>query len=86
MASAPVCDAAASAPAADRPDFKIAVGFFLAISRSAVTSARDSAYIKIASTLLSSANVAPTSKAVTSASFPVVTTKPIGKLLSTASE
>ena len=86
VASAPVCEAAASAPAADLPDFKIAVGFLPAISRSAVMSARDSAYIKIASTFLSSARVAATSKAVTSASFPVVTTNPIGRLRSTASE
>ena len=86
VARAPVCDAAASAPAADLPDFNIAVGFFAAISRSAVTSARDSAYINIASTFLSSAKDAATSSAVTSASLPVVTTNPIGKLLSTASE
>jgi hypothetical protein len=32
VASAPVCEAAASAPATDLPDFKIAVGFLLAIS------------------------------------------------------
>ncbi|CAB4693731.1 unannotated protein [freshwater metagenome] len=86
VASAPVCEAAACAPATDRPDFKTAVGFAEAILASADTSARDSAYIKIASTLVSVANSIATSSAVTSASFPVVTTTPIGKLRSTARE
>ncbi len=42
VASAPVCEAAASAPASERPAFKIAVGFFDAISRNCSTSVKPS--------------------------------------------
>ena len=77
-ASAPVCEAAAFAPASLRPAFTTAIGFTAAALASALMSPNDSMYISTASIDGSSTSLAATSTAVTSASLPVVTAMPIG--------
>ncbi|CAB4872590.1 unannotated protein [freshwater metagenome] len=85
-ASAPVCEAAAFAPASLRPALTTAIGFIAAALASALMSLSDSMYISTASTEGSSTNCAATSTAVISASLPVVTAIPIGTPRSSPNE
>ena len=77
-ARAPVWEAAALAPASLLPAFTTAIGFSSAAPAKAPISPNDSMYMSTASTLGSSTNCTATSRAVTSASLPVVTAIPIG--------
>ena len=76
--SAPVCDAAARAPASLLPAFTATVGTAADALARAAKSVTDSRYNKRPETWSSYASAAATSSAVTSASLPVVTAMPTG--------